>query len=124
MSSEDGGSSIQSYQKQTQTPGSLSGGSHQGNSVTNVGGTSGSTRSKRSSHGQNQSNSHYQQPQQPPPQYKDNLDRNQSACSSYSDHNGEQQLGTNYNSNASPSRYYSSDTYILGNRLSTVSQEK
>lgn len=117
MSSEDGGSSSTTYQKQTQTSaGPLSSGMN------------GSTR-KRSSHYSNSSSSQQQQ-QQHSQHYKENLDRSSKGCNTGDyitthDDLHHHQLGTNYNSNASPSRYYSStDNYILGNRLSTVSQEK
>ncbi|XP_063702628.1 inactive rhomboid protein 1 [Culicoides brevitarsis] len=111
MSSEDGGNT---YQKQTQT-----------GSSTRKRHYSSSSSSHHSSQSQSQSQ------QQQSSHYKENLERNSNDyLSSHDDIHSHHshpphQLGTNYNSNASPSRYYSSaDTYILGNRLSTVSQEK
>lgn len=119
MSSEDGGSSSATYQKQTQTSaGPLSGGMNS------------STRKRSSSSHYSSSQQQQQQPSQHSQHYKENLDRSTNGCNSgdyITTHEDlhHHQLGTNYNSNASPSRYYSStDNYILGNRLSTVSQEK
>lgn len=115
MSSEDGVSSSATYQKQTQTSaGPISGGMNS------------STRKRSSSHYSSQQQQQQQQQHQQSQHYKENLDR--SSNGDYITTHEElhhHQLGTNYNSNASPSRYYSStDNYILGNRLSTVSQEK
>uniref|UniRef100_A0A336KG64 CSON008620 protein n=1 Tax=Culicoides sonorensis TaxID=179676 RepID=A0A336KG64_CULSO len=123
MSSEDGGPSSTTYQKQTQTSA--------GGPISS--GMNSSTRKRSNgSHYSNSSSSSHQQAHNSQ-HYKENLvDRNPNICSNgdYMTneelHHHHHQLGSNYNSNASPSRYYSSnnDTYILGNRLSTVSQEK
>lgn len=127
MSSEDHG--VGSYHQQTQTPGpqtctsqTLSncvGLSNNSSSSNGGGGSTGGGR-KRSSH--------YHQQQHQQHHYKDSLESKSSGTTGlYTMDPNDSQMShgtTNYNSNASPSRYYNSDTYLLGGRITAVPQEK
>lgn len=125
MSSEDG---TGSYHQQTQTPGPQTCPSQSlSNCITsnNTGGGR-KSRSSNANNGQHYQQQHHHQQQQQQ-HYKENLENKSSTSTgTYMDPNDHQlgQHGTNYNSNASPSRYYSSEAYLIGGRISAVAQEK
>lgn len=128
MSSEDGAGS---YHQQTQTPGSQTCSSQTLSNCVNGPSSSGTGGGRKRS--SNSSQNHYQQhhhSQQQPSHYKENtIESNNKGSTSgaglYMDRNDPQMgHGTNYNSNASPSRYYNSDAYLLGGRITAVAQEK